>query len=368
MKNISHIFSKVLPAIAVIGCSIAGSCAKIDTESSNISAALALEAWVYSHYGKDVGTVGHGTYILEDNPGSGIPLSGNDSSYLRVRYEGRKRTDSSVVSFTDSSMAIQLNSYAPSNTYVPEVIRMMKGHISQGLMDIINGGTDSKSGKVFPPMRIGGSRIAVVPGWLSSTQKYYDTEDEYKDNVTGTDNIYRIEVLERIRDIRQWQIDSIENYMDRHSIARWDTASHQGRGFYYWRDYYKEISRGVLVREDISLKKDTVIYLNYVGRLLNGKVFDTNIEKIAKDNDIFSSSTTYEPVQITCSKDSTAITMGSNKSSIINGFAYTIWNMHPYESGIGIFDSALGYGKSGNGRKIPGYSPLLFEIDIVDEQ
>ena len=33
----------------------------------------------------------------------------------------------------------------------------------------------------------------------------------------------------------------------------------------------------------------------------------------------------------------------------------------------GIFTSSLGYGYSGSGSSIPGYAPLIFEIEVVDK-
>ena len=59
--------------------------------------------------------------------------------------------------------------------------------------------------------------------------------------------------------------------------------------------------------------------------------------------------------------------MGSSKSSTIKGFALTLWHMNPMSKGIGIFTSALGYSYNGSGASIPGYAPLIFEIEIVDE-
>ena len=39
--------------------------------------------------------------------------------------------------------------------------------------------------------------------------------------------------------------------------------------------------------------------------------------------------------------------------------------MQAYEKGVGIFYSDLGYSYSGSGKSIPGYAPLVFEIELV---
>ena len=69
-------------------------------------------------------------------------------------------------------------------------------------------------------------------------------------------------------------------------------------------------------------------------------------------------------------EDYTAFTMGSssNSSTVIDGFAYALWNMRPHEAGTSIFYSPLGYGSTGSGSKIPGFSPLRFDIYIVDKE
>ena len=41
--------------------------------------------------------------------------------------------------------------------------------------------------------------------------------------------------------------------------------------------------------------------------------------------------------------------------------------MKSHEKGVGIFYSVLGYGSSGSGNAIPGFSPLMFEIEVVDK-
>ena len=128
--------------------------------------------------------------------------------------------------------------------------------------------------------------------------------------------------------------------------------------------YYKQISAPV---DTTSFASDTTIYINYTGKLLNGQVFDTTIERVAKDNGLYSASRTYEPVQINWGEEYTKITMGSDKTTVIGGFALTLWQMRPMEKGVGVFYSNYGYQYSGSGSSIPGYAPLIFEIEIVEK-
>ena len=59
--------------------------------------------------------------------------------------------------------------------------------------------------------------------------------------------------------------------------------------------------------------------------------------------------------------------MGSDKTTVIGGFALTLWQMRPMEKGVGVFYSNYGYQYSGSGSSIPGYAPLIFEIEIVEK-
>ena len=61
------------------------------------------------------------------------------------------------------------------------------------------------------------------------------------------------------------------------------------------------------------------------------------------------------------------ITLEENE--VIPGFSKTLWQMRKMRKGskaIGMFYSGLGYGYSGS-TNIPGYAPLIFEIEFVDK-
>ena len=56
-----------------------------------------------------------------------------------------------------------------------------------------------------------------------------------------------------------------------------------------------------------------------------------------------------------------------DSSNVIEGFAYALSLMHPHEKGMTLFYSGVGYKESGSGDAIPGFSPLRFDIEIVDK-
>ena len=124
--------------------------------------------------------------------------------------------------------------------------------------------------------------------------------------------------------------------------------------------YYQQLEKSAA--KD-TLKNDTTIYINYTGKLLNGLVFDTTIEKVAKDNGLYKAGNVYKPVPVTMASEYKDIKLDG--SSIIEGFALTIKQMKANEKGIGVFWSPMGYQSSGSGASIPGYAPLVFEIELT---
>ena len=192
----------------------------------------------------------------------------------------------------------------------------------------------------------------------------YETEEEYLAKTSTTETtIYDFKVQGFTEDINEWQINKIgEFFQENKDVFGGMTAADSVKnhtGF-----YYKSL---VAPKDTTSFKKDSVIYINYTGRLLDGTVFDTTNERLAKDSGIWSSSRKYAPTQIKWGEKYSDITMGSSSSKIIAGFGLTLWQMREFEKGVGVFTSEYGYGYSGSGESIPGFAPLIFEIEIVPE-
>ena len=342
------------------------SCAKNTPAGPNDADKRYFEAWLQVN---NITTKpsGLGIYILEDEPGTGVQVEEN--GFVFVEYSTRD-LEGNITSYTDMKTAQQLGAYDPdrySTFYGPQFLTTYKGNIYAGLADMIFG------------MKAGGHRKAIIPSWLLSYNDF-DNESDYLSQATKNSTlIYDVTVKDFTKDIDKWEIDSIGRFFSNDRLlidgiaadkiftnangTTMTTADSVQTGF-----YYKQIKAPA---DTAAFAKDTTIYINYTGRLLNGQVFDTTIEDVARDNRIFSSSRTYEPVQINWSNEENntykGISMGTDESSIIPGFALTLWQMRPMEKGIGIFYSPLGYGTSGSGGIIPAYSPLIFEIEIVDK-
>lgn len=83
--------------------------------------------------------------------------------------------------------------------------------------------------------------------------------------------------------------------------------------------------------------------VHYTGRLLNGEVFDSSVER----------NVPFE------------FTLGAGE--VIKGWDEGIAMLHKGEKAILIMPSDLGYGENGaGGGSIPPFSPLVFEVELLD--
>lgn len=99
--------------------------------------------------------------------------------------------------------------------------------------------------------------------------------------------------------------------------------------------------------------RDT-LSVNYTGMLLDGTVFDTSLQQVAQDNDVFNPDRTYEPYDIIL-----------GVSNVINGWHWSLSRMKEGEKAIALIPSAYAYGSQANGP-IPANSVLVFELDLVE--
>ena len=342
---------KILTAILYTAAALAfAGCAKTVQPGPNEANKRFIEAWMHVNH-PEVQPTGLGIYVLEQTDGTGATVE--KDGFAIVDYT-IKDLDQNITSFTDKQTAKQLGKYDTTYYYGPKVWSTVESTIQAGLADAIIG------------MKVGGSKKVVIPGWLL-TYNVYDSAEDYlnppKDknsistSTTYDNGIYEFTVVDFTDNIADWEVGKIGEYFSETPELGLSAADSLQYGF-----YYKQL---VAPTDTTSFKKDTTIYNNYTGRLLNGLIFDTTDEKTAKDNGLYSSSRKYKPVPVKWAESYEDIQLDG--SSIISGFALTLWQMRSFEKGEGIFYSPLGYSYSGSGSSIPGYAPLIFEIEIVEK-
>lgn len=321
---------------------LAGSCAKAPVSGKNDLTKRYFDAWVSLHC-PDAPQTTLGSRIISDQAGTGAEVgSYEDAPFVYALYT---LTDLSgnISSTTDVKLSQQIGTYNQTYYYGPNVVCRVPGYLSAGINEMMES------------MRVGGKRSAVIPGWLTSTSSdnYYDTAKEYLDNVTGSDIIFTVEVLERIPDIAAWETDSLARYMACHYPGV-DSTSY---GYYY-----------IQTQAPLSTKEfedGHTIYINYTGRILTGQVFDSTIQDTTKRHRIYQDGKTYEPMSVRWTTEEDGSITTSSGSSLIEGFSRCIKSMKAGEKGICFFYSGLGYGVTGSGSTIPPCSPLIFEIQML---
>jgi FKBP-type peptidyl-prolyl cis-trans isomerase len=328
-----------LAALALCGC------AKAPTVGSNDSTKLYFDSWIHVYH-PDATPLSLGSYVLSEKAGTGAAAgTAEQNAYVRMDYVIRS-LDGTISSTSREDVAQQVGTYEETDYYGPVIWARGENYLSAGLDDAIT------------PMRVGGTRTVAVPGWLNTTARY-DTLEEYMAKVTGTSSVFDLELVEVIPDVKKWETDSVGRYVSRNFPGK-SVADSLKYGFYYFRTGNPSSEK--------EFKNDTTIYINYVARLLNGNVFDTNVKDTAKFYGLYSASRTYAPSKITWfSSDGTYADIKMGESSVIDGFSYALSKMHPHEKGAAVFYSGIGYGSSGSGSSIPAYASLRFDIEIVDK-
>ncbi|SHO61811.1 FKBP-type peptidyl-prolyl cis-trans isomerase [Algoriphagus zhangzhouensis] len=101
----------------------------------------------------------------------------------------------------------------------------------------------------------------------------------------------------------------------------------------------------------------TTMYVNYAGYLIDGTLFDTSYEQIAKDNDRFNPQRDYEPLPVN-------VGMGQ----VIPGWDEGLLLLKKGSKAKFLIPSPLGYGENGAGGLIGPNSILVFDVEVTDVQ
>ncbi len=327
---------------------ILSGCAKGVKTGINDAAKRYIEAYVQTYYPAAKATA-LGSYIIDSKTGSG-PAAGDAGiyPYLYVEYSVWD-LDGQLVYSTDMDLMKKTGLYSASSFCGPTMWFRSGDNLMVGLEEIVSS------------MNEGGEVTALVPGWLA-TKTRYKTAKEYVDNVEASSStaIYNIRLVSRIDDVAKWQVDSIGRYLS-HNFPSKSVSDSSANGLYI-------IPVDTPSQEKIPM--DTTFYVNYIGRLLDGTVFDTNIKDTAKVYGIYSASKTYDPTVAKVSKSAdneneTTVTFGGGTT--ISGFAFALKTLRKKEKITTIFSSNHGYGANGTGS-IPAFSPLRFDIEAVEKK
>lgn len=107
---------------------------------------------------------------------------------------------------------------------------------------------------------------------------------------------------------------------------------------------------------------EDMVLVNYAGYLANGKLFDTNIEEVAREMGVYNQSRMdqggYQPIPMPYSPD----------AQMIPGFKEGVQTLSVGDKATLFIPAHLGYGERGAGQVIPPNSDLIFEVELVSIQ
>ena len=327
-------------------------CAVETTPSSGEVAREYLSLWM-EKYHPGISPNADGLYILQDNPGSGDLWDATRSySYLEVTVSSL----SGVISSTsDSTLAKQLGTFVKGNYYGPRFQATGEGSSYAGFDALLTG------------MRVGGTREAVVPAWMLTTNRYTTQQKYLDESTTSASLIYKVTLRGQTDDVSEVEKDSLARYVLRKygnvPSTTYKSDVEADGTFYFISDTSAFVNSGIEPRGNND--EGT---LNYTGRLLNGQIFDTTVERVAKDAGLYVRDKSYAPVTINFASEWNSIAMG-NSSSLIDGFKGGLYKLrYPGQKAIVVFTSSHGYTTTGSGSTIPAWSPLEFELELVSLQ
>lgn len=97
------------------------------------------------------------------------------------------------------------------------------------------------------------------------------------------------------------------------------------------------------------------LMVNYTGYLLDGRVFDTSVEQVARDNNMYNASRPYGPYPIKLAY-----------SDVIIGWHYALAQMKEGEKATALLPSIYAYGPSGRPPTIGANTVLVFDLELVE--
>ncbi|MFA6770970.1 MAG: FKBP-type peptidyl-prolyl cis-trans isomerase, partial [Bacteroidales bacterium] len=199
--------------------------------------------------------------------------------------------------------------------------------------------------EAFIELREGSDVRIIVPSWASKLKR------EESENRLSFIKVYDIEIIKVIDDYSKYEIDTLVKF----SNINYGGLDSLRSGF-----YFKSLKEGA----GDSIKAESHISYNYVGRLLNGFVFDTNIEDTARKYKIYSSEKAYSPVNFKVTP--VGGSGDSGEATVVDGFAMALLNMKYGGKAITFFGSEWGYGAASQsfGKK----QQLHFYIEILDKE
>jgi FKBP-type peptidyl-prolyl cis-trans isomerase len=312
--------SKINVVIAAMAVMALFSCVK-EVDESEKDELLRLEAYM-SLYGSGFTQQPSGLYSLINEQGTGaIPANGN---YILYKYEG-KNLDGNVFETSNTQLAMLHDIYSVTNRYVSRFIEY-KTTASASMSGLTEG---------ISYLKEGGKATFIMPSSLAYGGVSYTSLPAY------SSIIYSVELEKVVTDPAAYELENIHSYLDTFpnlviseifQDSVYFLAKIEGNG-------------------DLFVK-DNEVEVNYIGSFMDGWVFDTNIDSVARVHNLYSSSKKYEPLKFVV-----------DGNQVIAGFSRAVKHLRREGYAKVLLPSNVAYKTTGSGNIRP-YEPIIFEIFV----
>lgn len=321
-------FLNKIVCLAVVAVSLF-SCAEEKEESERSIHERILGAYVKEEY-PNAQVLPSGLVVIETQEGTGKTLNNREAGYFE--YTTRSLSNE-VVETTDEQLAREIGTFAHTNYYGPKMFETGYKSTYKGLEEIMVG------------MKIGGKAKFILPPWLSVTGNNGNRWEE------ANSLIYEIELKEVISVIDTWEADTMRRYAATHYPGLDTLSSHF---------YLKKLNN---IQHKDTLESAT-LNVRYIGRLLDGWVFDTNIADTAKKYGIYDPDNDYNALEFKWNDD---IETMEKDNSMVRGFCMALKEMNYGDIAFTMFGSKYGYDYRGK-SPIGPYQPLIFWLEVEPKQ
>lgn len=365
---------------------LATSCAKQEEDPIEDQRLRSFDAWVEKN-APNAQKIEGGIYIEKlyssTQPGALTPVGSNSSTaedeWVMINYTGREMTTGNVFVTRDPEIAKHQGTYTDYTHYTTDYVPYTPYNslYYSSNLDLIMGNFlalgQMKEGdicRVYIP-----SALAYGSSGFSYTGSGFEGQ-----NALGEDLpvIMDLELVKVVKNPSSYEASLVQNYaVSQMGLNLSDTVR--------TNLYRKHLSYGKETRDTIKDGETVSVY--YVGRFMDGFVFDTNLEDTAKKHNLaqYYDDTHYEAlsVEVGASEDTDDGTTSEN--TVVVGLDAALATMLYGESSQIIFTSTYGYGTSGQfptyssssssssssstttvaSSIIPPYTPLIFDVMVA---
>ena len=335
-------------AIFCVACVVAACAEKVE-DDIEAKRKLAFETWM-ELYGDGATRLPSGVYVkkLSSSSESSVVKPPVDGNWVSLNYTGRALYSGNIFVSRDSATARLMGSFEYYTHYEPEFVKFSK----TDTVGVIQGVYDA-----LATMNEGDVVRAYIPPSLAYGTNGASFTGGYEGQVSAIGGdvaiIMDLELKKIVPDPVAYETEQVQQFAYNNWGKRVDDTIAKNV-------YRQTLELGK--KDTLTVSDDTTVCVYYVGRFLDGFIFDTNIDKKKKKYNIYDTS-------IGTKYDSLKVSTNGTDTSYIQGFYKAIVGMKYGETAETVFTSLYGYGSRSqtpsDGTWINPYTPLRYTIEVL---